>query len=65
MVLIGDAAHATFPFFGQGMNIAMEDAQILAFILQFEGISLARKVRAFSSARACRCLLPAFTSVCS
>lgn len=29
IVLIGDAAHAVVPFFGQGMNAAFEDAFIL------------------------------------
>jgi 2-polyprenyl-6-methoxyphenol hydroxylase-like FAD-dependent oxidoreductase len=28
-LLIGDAAHAVVPFYGQGMNAAMEDSLIL------------------------------------
>ena len=29
IVLIGDACHAVYPFYGQGMNAAFEDCQIL------------------------------------
>lgn len=29
IVLIGDACHATYPFYGQGMNSALEDAVLL------------------------------------
>lgn len=32
-VLLGDAAHATAPFLGQGMNMALEDAQVLCQLL--------------------------------
>lgn len=36
VVLIGDAAHAIVPFFGQGMNAAFEDCRILnQYIQQF------------------------------
>lgn len=30
VVLIGDAAHAVYPFYGQGMNSALEDCTVLA-----------------------------------
>ena len=33
VLLIGDAAHAIVPFFGQGMNAAFEDCRILAEML--------------------------------
>ncbi len=29
IVLVGDACHATYPFYGQGMNSALEDAALL------------------------------------
>lgn len=28
-ILVGDAAHAIFPFFGQGLNAGFEDAMVL------------------------------------
>ena len=36
-VLIGDAAHATVPFYGQGMNASFEDCRILDELLDEEG----------------------------
>jgi len=36
VVLIGDAAHAIVPFFGQGMNAAFEDVTY-SFLLFFFG----------------------------
>lgn len=33
-LLLGDSAHATAPFLGQGMNMALEDAQILSELLE-------------------------------
>ncbi|MDP1574962.1 MAG: NAD(P)/FAD-dependent oxidoreductase [Coxiellaceae bacterium] len=30
IILIGDACHATYPFYGQGMNSALEDAVLLS-----------------------------------
>ena len=32
-LIIGDAAHATVPFYGQGMNAAFEDCYILSNII--------------------------------
>jgi kynurenine 3-monooxygenase len=51
-VLIGDAAHATVPFYGQGMNASLEDCRMLDELLDkhgddlkscFEEYSLTRK----------------------
>jgi kynurenine 3-monooxygenase len=38
-VLLGDAAHAIVPFFGQGMNCALEDVRVLGDMLDEEGTS--------------------------
>eukprot|EP01038_Epipyxis_sp_PR26KG_P009696 gene9696-13050_t len=38
MILIGDAAHAVVPFFGQGMNAAFEDSLILFEMITSEMI---------------------------
>ncbi|MGR3551438.1 FAD-dependent oxidoreductase [Pseudooceanicola sp.] len=37
VVLLGDAAHPTLPFMGQGANMALEDAWVLADALYREG----------------------------
>ncbi|HYD02525.1 MAG TPA: NAD(P)/FAD-dependent oxidoreductase, partial [Phycisphaerales bacterium] len=37
VAVIGDAAHAIVPFFGQGMNAAFEDVRVLAECLQRHG----------------------------
>lgn len=34
-VVIGDAAHAMVPFYGQGMNCGMEDVNVLDSLLEF------------------------------
>ena len=36
-LLIGDAAHAIVPFYGQGMNAAFEDCRILSEMLAYAG----------------------------
>ena len=37
VVLLGDAAHAIVPFYGQGMNSGFEDARVLADLLDRHG----------------------------
>jgi kynurenine 3-monooxygenase len=39
-ILIGDAAHATVPFYGQGMNASLEDCRILDELLDKYGDNL-------------------------
>jgi len=40
-ILLGDAAHAIVPFYGQGMNCAFEDCRVLAETLDAQGGNLA------------------------
>jgi kynurenine 3-monooxygenase len=46
IVLIGDAAHATVPFAGQGMNVAFEDAALIS-----DFVNSNRELAEFSSLR--------------
>lgn len=50
LLLIGDAAHAITPFFGQGCNSAFEDVTVLAEMLD-SGITLDKVLSKFSLAR--------------
>lgn len=51
VLLIGDAAHAIVPFFGQGMNAAFEDCRILAVLLREGGTDRARVFERFFAER--------------
>lgn len=51
VVLIGDAAHAVVPFYGQGMNAAFEDCRILAEMLEAHGHDFAAVIPRFFAAR--------------
>lgn len=51
MVVLGDAAHATAPFMGQGVNLALEDAAALCELTARHGDELAPALRSFSTTR--------------
>ena len=51
VVLVGDAAHAVVPFYGQGMNAAFEDALELAKALTASGFDWDVAIPRFAAAR--------------
>lgn len=51
VLLMGDAAHAMVPFYGQGMNAGFEDCLILSNILNEPGISIGEAISKFSEIR--------------
>lgn len=51
VLLIGDAAHGTVPFYGQGMNAALEDCLCLSEALAAEGGNLSKAVVRFAKDR--------------
>lgn len=51
VVLVGDAAHAIVPFYGQGMNAAFEDCRILAEMLEASGHDFASVIPRFYQRR--------------
>ncbi len=51
-VILGDAAHPTLPFLAQGANMALEDAFVLADLLDRQGMG---GMAAFQAQRAARC----------
>ncbi|GAA1352281.1 FAD-dependent oxidoreductase [Saccharothrix algeriensis] len=51
VVLLGDAAHAVYPFFGQGMNAAFEDCSVLDRCLAAHPHDLPGALAAFEAAR--------------
>jgi kynurenine 3-monooxygenase len=51
MVLVGDSAHAVYPFYGQGMNSAFEDCSALLSALKAQGNDRACAFAAYEHAR--------------
>lgn len=51
VLLLGDAAHAIVPFFGQGMNAGFEDCTLLDAMLEQAGGDWEQVIPAFSSKR--------------
>jgi len=51
VVLLGDAAHAIVPFYGQGMNAAFEDCVALARALDREGGEWHRALASYAAGR--------------
>lgn len=54
VAILGDAAHPTLPFLAQGANMALEDAFVLARMLDEGGIT-AGTLAAYQAARSPRC----------
>lgn len=52
VVIIGDAAHAVLPFYGQGLNAGMEDVRILFELLDHHGVYATDVVDTRETARA-------------
>jgi len=50
-VLVGDACHAVYPFYGQGMNSAFEDCCVLMQALDEHAGDTARAFDAYEAAR--------------
>ncbi|XP_075168534.1 kynurenine 3-monooxygenase cn [Haematobia irritans] len=50
-LLLGDAAHAMVPYYGQGMNAGMEDCSIFFSILSQPQITLAKALEEFTRTR--------------
>ena len=51
LLLIGDAAHAVVPFFGQGMNCGFEDCVVLDALLETHGDDWERAFAEFTPSR--------------
>ncbi|SFG08052.1 kynurenine 3-monooxygenase [Duganella sp. CF458] len=51
VLLIGDSAHATAPFLGQGMNMALEDVQVFVGLLEKHGNALELALPEFTRQR--------------
>lgn len=51
VALIGDAAHAIVPFFGQGMNCGFEDCRVLAECMKHSGSDLGAALKNYHDLR--------------
>ncbi|KAH7699152.1 Protein KMO-1, partial [Aphelenchoides avenae] len=51
VLLVGDAAHAMVPFYGQGMNCGFEDCLVLSEVLKECGDDIPRALRTYSKRR--------------
>lgn len=51
VLLMGDAAHAMVPFYGQGMNAGFEDCSIFSEILDRPSMEIADAITEFSAKR--------------
>lgn len=51
VLLLGDAAHAMVPFYGQGMNCAFEDVRVLASLIDEQGTNWQRVYEEYSRVR--------------
>jgi kynurenine 3-monooxygenase len=51
IVLIGDACHSVYPFYGQGMNAALEDCRVLDQCISQHEANWEAAFRAFQTAR--------------
>lgn len=50
-VIIGDAAHAIVPFYGQGMNAGFEDCRLLDELIHNKDLQLGEALNLFSASR--------------
>jgi kynurenine 3-monooxygenase len=55
MALIGDAAHAMYPFIGQGLNAGLEDASVLLDCMMAAGGEWSRGLSEYQSRRKPNC----------